>query len=106
MEKLAYLVTKDLQELMVLRDLRVTLDHEALLELKASLENLESLLVVIVTVKLHSKSRVTIGTSRSTWSTGIRMESQEQRLLDHVISLSYDHCMFDRVNVALMDLQE
>lgn len=53
MEILAQLVPKDLQELMDLKDLRVMQDLEVLLELKVLLDQLENLLVVMVTVKLQ-----------------------------------------------------
>lgn len=47
------LVPRDHLELMDLKDLRVMLDQEAQLELKASVDQMENLLVVIVMTNLH-----------------------------------------------------
>lgn len=81
--KLDPLVTEDLLELMDPKDLRVMPDHEVLLELKVSPDQLENLLVVIVTVKLQITSYHRDHLEpleHKVW-----MENQEQRFADYVI---------------------
>ena len=86
--KLDLLVTQDLLELMDPKDLREMLDPEAQQELKVSLDQLENLLVVIVTVKWQIASYHRDHLEHlvhKDW-----MENQEQRFADHVI-LQIDH---------------